>query len=343
MIVLKREENDVKVKAQGPEDLWHLEKVVAPGDLVSASTTRKYQPEGSKAERKPMFITVRVEKVSFHKPSGKLRILGKIEAGKPQELISLGSHHSLEIGTHDTLTIQKEQWKKYQIDRLYEAARAAKQPKLTLLIMDEREAELFAIKQYGIDELGRIASHISGKYTEEHKDARNKYYSRILDTIKDIKHKIILAGPGFEKDNFFKFIKDKNAGLAKNILVESIGNTGKQAAYELVSKGAIDKIVQRSRFAEEIKLIEELIVKTSSEGKATYGFSEVKKALDYKAVENLIVLDTLLFEKKKEIEPLIEQAEKTGAVVTFISHENDISKKLKALGGIAALLRFKVG
>jgi protein pelota len=342
MIILKRQENDVKVKAQGPEDLWHLEKVISIGDLVSASTTRKYKPEGgSKAERKPMFITVKVEKVSFHKPSGKLRILGVIESGKPEELVSFGAHHSLDVGTNDVLTITKEQWKKYELGRLREAAAASKQPKLTLLIMDETEAEIFTLLQYGLEEAGKIVSHISGKYTDEQKDPRVKYYTKILDTIKNIKHKIILAGPGFEKDNFIKFIKDKDPKFAKNILIESIGNTGKQAAYELVSKGTIDKIVQRSRFAEETKLIEDLVVKISGKGKATYGLSEVKKALDYKAVDNLILLDTLIFEKKQEIEPLIEQAEKIGATVTFISHENEISKKLEALGGIAALLRFE--
>jgi len=343
MIVLKRAENDVKVKVHGSEDLWHLEKIINAGDLVSASTTRKYQPEGgSKADRKQMFLTIKVEKVSFHKSSGKLKILGTIESGKPMELISLGSHHSFEVGTHDIITIHKEEWKKYELDRIYEAARAAKQPKLTLLILDERDAELFKIKQYGIEEAGSIASHAGGKYTDEQKDKRDKYYSKILDAIKDTEHKIIVAGPGFEKDNIMKFIKDKNPKLAKNIIVESINNTGKQAAYELVTKGTIDKILEKSRFAEETKLIEKIIEEIARQGKVTYGLKNVKEAIDMKAVDTLVVLDTLLFEDKSKIEPLVEKAEKLKANITIVSHENEISEKLKAIGGIAALLRFEI-
>jgi protein pelota len=343
MFVLGRSEQSVRLKPEITEDLWHLEKLVSPGDLVSGSTWRKFVADSGRAERKPLFIKLRVEKVEFHRHSGKLRVLGIIVESRPEEFAPLGQHHSLDVDTGDAITVEKERWKKYELDRLREAQAAAKRPKLGVLIMDERDAEFFIIREYGIEGAGS-ASTEGGKYVEERKDIKNKWYSEIAGLMKQKElGQLVVAGPGFEKDNLMRFLKDREPALAKKILVESTGNTGQQAVYELVTKGTIDKIVKESRFADETKMIEQLVYEISREKpKAAYGPANVRKALEYGAVDKLLVVDKLLFENRAKLEPLLDLAERHKAKVVIVSSENEVSRKLEAFGGIAGLLRFAV-
>ena len=340
MLVLKRQGDRIRVKPEIMEDLWHLEKVIKPGDLVSGESDRKFTTESGKSERMHVHVKLRVEKVEFHKPSGSLKVLGIIVEGSPEEYVKLKAHHSLEINQFDVVTIEKA-WKKYELDRLREAEKSSRREKIHVLILDEREAEFFVIREFGIESLGKVFCGSRGKYSEAGKDVQHKFYREILDLISKKEGRIIIAGPGFEKDNFFDFVKEKDQKLAKRMMVESIGNTGGQGIYELLNKGMLDKILIESRFAEETRLIERFIAEVSRNNpKATYGLKNVEKAVEMGAVEELLVLDSLLLDKRETIERLLEKAEKTRARVMIVSHENEVSQKLKGFTGIAALLRY---
>jgi protein pelota len=345
MLVLKKldKEGLIKLKPEALEDLWHLEKIIKPGDLVSAQSTRKFEAE-SGTERKPVRIDLKVEKVEFHKGYGQLRVLGTIESGKPEEYIQLGEHHSLDFGEGDVITIKKTKWMKYELDRIKEAEESVKRPKIAVLTMDEREAELFVLREYGIDEKGKIFAYGGGKYTEERKDLKNKYFSEILELLKRLDtEKLIVAGTGFEPDNFTRYVSEKDQPIFKKMILRKTGWTGKSAIFELVNSGAIDDVVKEFRFSEEGKVIENLIREIASPAKkAAKGYAEVKKALEIGAVKVLLVLDTNLFNDRERTESLLEEAEKYNSKIMIISHENDAAVKLEAFGGVAALLRFTV-
>jgi protein pelota len=342
MLILKRFENRIKVKPEIIEDLWHLEKVIKPGDMVSGESDRKFTTESGKSERVHVRVKIQAEKVEFHKPSNSLKVLGIIVEGSPEEYIKLKAHHSLEIGLFDVVSIEKE-WKQYELDRLKEAEKSSRREKVFILVLDEREAEFFVIREFGIESLGKIYCESRGKYSTENREVQNRYYSETLELISKKEGKMVVAGPGFEKDNFMDFARDKNQKLAKQITVESISNTGGQGIYELLNKGTLDKILLESRFAEETKAVERFIAEVSRKNsKATYGLANVEKALEMGAVDELLVLDKLLLDKREIIEPLLDRAEKSRSKVMIVSHENEISQKLKGFTGIAALLRFSI-
>ena len=168
MFVVSRFENALKVKPEIAEDLWHLEKLIAPGDRVSGKSERKFVSAGGRQERKDITVILDVEKVEFHKSSGKLKVLGTIIGGRPEEFIQLRQHHSLDVDLFDVVTIEKpEGWKKHEMERLREAHEAAKRPKVFVLAIDEREAEFFVIRELGVDSLGRIELQGGGKQYAE--------------------------------------------------------------------------------------------------------------------------------------------------------------------------------
>ena len=67
------------------DDLWHLSHIIEPGDMVSSKTTRRIQDStGEKIRsdrgiKKTFFLGIKVEDISFHKYTGKLRATGIIE------------------------------------------------------------------------------------------------------------------------------------------------------------------------------------------------------------------------------------------------------------------------
>ncbi len=67
-----------------------------------------------------------------------------------------------------------------------------------------------------------------------------------------------------------------------------IGMSGFQ---EVLRRGAVDRIMQESRIARESALMEDLIREISMNGKAAYGLADVKNALNFGAVETLLVAD----------------------------------------------------
>ena len=70
------------------------------------------------------------------------------------------------------------------------------------------------------------------------------------------------------------------------------------------------------------------------------GAAEVRNAIDYGAAETVIVADTET--RGSRTARMIEDAEQLGAGVVVLSTEFEPGKRLLGLGGVAALLRYKI-
>ena len=77
-------------------------------------------------------------------------------------------------------------------------------------------------------------------------------------------------------------------------------------------------------------------------GLVAYGLEEVQRALNYGAVEQLLITDTFL-RKYEGADGLIERAKGMRGEVVIVSTEHEAGERLQALGGIGALLRFRIG
>jgi len=107
------------------------------------------------------------------------------------------------------------------------------------------------------------------------------------------------------------------------------------------------KTLKDIRIAEETRLVEEALARLGK-GSAdiTYGKNEVARAIEYGAVERLLVADTMLREAsdqdRENMENIMRNVEAKGGKVTIISTEHEAGAELQGLGGIAALLRFSI-
>jgi protein pelota len=90
----------------------------------------------------------------------------------------------------------------------------------------------------------------------------------------------------------------------------------------------------------EVKIMDEVLLRISRDGAVAYGLREVREAIGYGAAEQVLIADTLL--RDKEVMHLIDDAETQRATIIVLSSEFEPGERLVALGGIAALLRYRL-
>ncbi len=329
----------MRVIPENADDLWHLYNVIRPGDVVFGFTYRKMPKREDMArskerERVKVRLGIEVEDVSFHPFSNMLRIKGKIVAGVEE---GLGSYHTLNVRPGDQISIIKEEgWRKYELERIKEAIEASKRPSAIFVSLDDSEGVVAKLTQRGIEVCGEAYRHGS----KEEDWGESEFYGELLSILNNNYEggPVIVVGPGFAKESFLKFARER--GFKGPIRIIGTSHAGINGIKEAIKLGAIEEIVKKERVAREIKQVEDLFSEIFKGGYVTYGKEEVKRALDYGAVEELLILDEIA--RTPEGEELMKKAEEMGAKVMVISSEHEGGMRLKGLGGLLAKLRFKV-
>ncbi|AEC50982.1 cell division protein pelota [Pyrococcus sp. NA2] len=349
----KPKEGIVKLKVETLDDLWHLYHVVTPGDIVYAKTLRKQaqrsdslRPE--KVEVIPVFLGVKAEKINFHRFANQLRVTGPIVYTSRDD-VPLGKYHTIAIEPGMTVTIQKERWRTHHIERIKEAVEASRRAKVMIVAIEDGEAEVAIVREYGLDFVASIRYNLGGKrYNVKREDEEKKFFHDVAKTMRDLMErenieKAIVAGPGFYKEDFYRFLKENYPELASRVVLDDTSMGGRVGVYEVIKRGTVEKVYMENRVTNEIRLVEKVIERIPKNEPVAYGLKEVEEAVNYGAVETLLVLDELLKgENREKIEDLMETARNLRAKVVVVSSEHEGGDKLKALGGIAAILRFRI-
>ena len=209
----------------------------------------------------------------------------------------------------------------------------------------------------------------------EHLKKVGEIANRIFEQEKDLKG-IIVGGPGplkekFREGDFLDYrLKKKILGLVDT------SYTGMQGLQELIKRG--ESLIKEASIVKERKLMEEFFLHLKrDDGLAVYGLEEVKKALDYGAVKVLLISEDFdwvrvklscqcgykterdikpgttqkcpkcgnemrVEEEKELIDVLSEKAKNLGTDVQIISVDSREGIQFKELGGIGAILRYKM-
>jgi protein pelota len=336
--------SEIKVFLESMDDLWHLFNIIEIGDMVFAATYRREEKKTDKlrperGKKKPMRLGIAVEDIEFHEFSDRLRVHGIIREG-PQDL---GSYHTFNLAEGDRISIIKEQWKPHHLNRIKEAQSATKQPLVLFLSMDYDEAEFAILRQSGVQELARITTGETGKRYKRGKEAKKRFYTEVLEKLEGVmidSMPFIILGPGFAKEEFFEFGKDLKPNLFSNCVLQGTGQVGMAGIQEVLKEGLAPKILQNTRVAYETAFVEELLTEISKDGNYAYGHKEVENAINAGAVRTLLVTDRLIREKR--VDNLLKIAAEKKSEIAIINGVQDSGKKLEALGGIGAILRYKL-
>jgi protein pelota len=335
---------EIRLRADTLDDLWHMRHLVAPGDLVEARTYRRDDSatgdtsKPTRGEKRAVTLGVRVESVDFQAFSDRLRISGKIEAGPTD----LGKFHTLTVEPRDDIKVVKERWRLHELLRIKDAVAQTGAPRVAVLSIEEGEALIAFVHTYGVRPVSTVESRGSGKHYAK-SSGRQEFFGDCLAEFKMAVEgqdaPIVVVGPGFTKDDFLKFAKEKARGLFDKAVVDSTAHGGHLGVQEALRRGTFARVVESHRLVEETGLVERVFEEVAKEGKATYGPKHVERALKAGAVEVLLVADSIV--RQPEVDRLMEMAAEAKARAVVLSTEAEAGRRLEGLTGIAALLSFK--
>ena len=332
MQVVKKDMRDglMVLRMESADDLWHLERIVAPGDTVKSRTMRKVAVkaggEFSMSEKRPMVLALQAEKLSFDETTGTLRITGKISEGPPDTKLS--SYHTFAVEPGTVITVTKKRWGASDMKRIRESA--LRQPRILICVMDREEADFATVSGRGIAAIGRVEC--------EDRENMDAYRSEVLKFLQNQQgyDVAVVAGPGFEAGNFVRYARENDRELGRRLTLESASHTGMNGINEVMRRSG-ERVLKDSRIGSESRLVEEVLGRIRADGLVTYGKAHVAKAVSMGAVETLLVSR----EKMSEFEGLMQQCEGMKGGVKVITADHSLGEQFLHLGGIAAILRFK--
>ncbi len=221
-----------------------------------------------------------------------------------------------------------------------------------LVVVDRREADIALLKGKAIVPLQSTYSHVPGKmkaggqsaqrFARLREGAIKDHFKKVAEymknqflEMKELKG-IIVGGPGPSKYDFINMNYITDQVKKKIIAIKDIGYTGEFGLQELVDKS--QDVLAQEEIADEKAIMQKFFEMLSTKpGMTSYGLAEVKKNLEMGAVDTLILSETL---EDATIEELTEIAEKFDTTVKLISVDTREGEQLRAMGKIAALLRY---
>jgi protein pelota len=331
------------------DDLWHLAHVLEPGDRVDGDTTRRIQRDDDRmrdtgGQREHIHVTLEVETVEFARFANRLRVGGVIVGCSRED--QLGSHHTLNVERHDELTVEKH-FKPDQTERIEEATEAAENPDVAIATVEEGAASIHTVQQYGTEE---YASFTKPTGKGEYSRPREELFAELGEALAHLDaDAVILAGPGFTKTDARDHLDEEFPGVADQITTVDTSAVGDRGVHEVLKRGAVDEVQKETRISKEANLIDELTENIATGAKATYGPEDVAEAAEFGAVETLLVVDERLRTERQgegdwsiDVNEVIESVEQQGGDVVVFSAEFAPGEQLSNLGGIAAILRYRL-
>ena len=325
---------EYKLLPESLDDLWHLSHLISPGNTVFAVTLRTVDGpndklRSEKLEKRPVRIGVKCEKVEFAPAAVRLRVFGVIVFGP-----DVGQHHTLNVEPGYEISLVR-QWRQVDLDRLDRAVAASVHGVVHIAALEDGEAELYRIRQYGPE---RVTTLTIGSGKTAGLDSRQALFAELLGYLEKVTGPVVIAGPGFVKEDFVKFAKTKAPEIAERMLIADTRRSGYGAVQEAIGNGVLTRVAEDLQLAKEVQIMDEVFLRIGQNGAVAYGEQEVRMSIDYGAAETVIVADIRV--RVPRVERMICAAERLGAGVVVLSTEFEPGKRLEGLGGVAALLRY---
>jgi len=191
---------------------------------------------------------------------------------------------------------------------------------------------------------GLIVHNSQARFARLREGAAHEFYKRIAEVSnKEFYNNpkirgILIGGPGPTKETFFEGNYLNNEVKKKVLTTQDLSYTEDYGLKELVDKSK-DVLAEESITKEKKLMLRFLEMLAKDNSKAAYGKANVKKAIEYGAVEILLISESL---DNELIEEYIEAVEKFNSTYEIISIDTNEGVQLKELGGIAAILRYPV-
>ena len=271
----------------------------------------------------------------------------------------MGAYHTLDLELNRPFTIFKPEWDIIALERIDEACDLDKKAEIAAVMMQEGLATLCLVTKSMTIVKQKIESSIPKKKRMDHDKSVKKFYHHVVQGIlKSIDFSIvkvlIIASPGFVKDDFYKYILENATSIGEyksladnksKILLAHSSSGQKHALSEILEDPGIQAQLADTKYALEVKTLDRFYKMLSTDpSRAFYGFQHVSKAAERGGIETLLVTDGLFrsadIPTRKTYIHLVENVRQTGGTVLVFSSLHTSGERLTGLTGVAAILHF---
>mmetsp|Transcript_7038 Transcript_7038/g.21438 ORF Transcript_7038/g.21438 Transcript_7038/m.21438 type:complete len:394 (-) Transcript_7038:513-1694(-) len=359
----KNGEGSVKLMATEEEDMWHLYNLISVGNVVKASTIRKVQRQtatgSSESERMKISLTIEIVDVEFDSQGLQLRLKGK-NVGE-NEHVKVGAFHTIEIELHRSFTLYKPKWDAIDLERLATACNPTAEADVAIVVMQEGLAHICVLTRSISTVVARIETSIPRKGVSGVLN-RDKAMEKFFDTIyRSMNEKlkleqlkmIIIASPGFVKDEFFKYMNEEAVRRDNKVLMKAKQKTivahcssgHKHAIHEVLSNPALASRLADTKAVAEIRALNQFFETMNvNPDRVCYGPQHVEYAANMGAVQTLLLTDSLFrnvdVKTREKYVELVDIVKSAGGEVHIFSAMHVTGEQLGEMTGIAAMLRF---
>ncbi|CAG8618543.1 3995_t:CDS:10 [Paraglomus brasilianum] len=353
------------------EDMWHVYNLISVGDQLKATTIRRVQNESAtgsvESHRVRTTLTITVETIDFDSQAGILRIKGRniVE----NKYVKLNAYHTIDLELNRNFTLIKPEWDIISLERVEEACDITKQADVAAVVLQEGLANLCLVTQNMTLVRQRIEQSIPRKrrgsvtnheknLTETTQQGLQKFYEQVMQAIIrhvnfDIVKVIILASPGFTKDQLFEFIYAEAVKNDDKVLMENkskfmlihCSSGHKHALQEVLQDPVVQNQLADTKYAQEMTTLDKFFKMLNEDpDRAFYGWNHVNKAEERAAVGTLMLSDELFrsadIQTRRKYIRLVESVRSHGGKALVFSSLHVSGEQLNQLGGVASILNF---
>lgn len=345
------------------EDMWHAYNLVAPKDLIRSTTIRRVQQEsatGSTSSNKiRTTLTIRVETTDFDIQACVLRVKGRNV--EENQYVKMGQYHTIDLELNRKFVLTKDEWDVVFTERIDLACDATKQADLGAIIMQEGIAHVCLVTSCMTIVRAKIEVNIPRKRKgncAQHDKSLYKFYDQIIQAVIrhfnfDVIKCVIIASPGFVKDQYSDYMFSQAVKLEQRAIIENKSkfllvhsSSGfKHSLKEVLADPAVTSRLTDTKATSEVRALDAFYTMLSNEpDRAFYGIDHVEKANELLAVDTLLVTDELFrshdLSTRKRYVRLVESVRDNNGEVRIFSSLHVSGEQLGLLSGVAATLRY---
>nr|CAB3264774.1 protein pelota homolog [Phallusia mammillata] len=361
----KDSSGQVTLVAEDGEDMWHTYNLLQPGDSLRASTLRKVQVESNTgsvgSNRVRTTLTIAIEAIDFDSQACMLHVKGRNI--QENQYVKMGAYHTLDLEPNRKFVLAKKSWDSVHLDRINVACDPSQNADVAAVVMQEGLAHVCLVLASMTLVRAKIETQIPRKRkgsVQQHDKGVEKFFDSVVQAV--IRHInfevvkcVLLASPGFVKDQFYEYmfsqaVKTDNKTLIENkskfLCVHS--STGfKHSLKEVLVDPAVSARLSDTKAASEIKALQDFYKTLQNEpDKACYGIKQIEKANESDAIDTLLITDGLLrsqdVQLRKKLVTIVDSVKDSGGVVRVFSSMHISGEQLGQLTGVAAILRFPI-
>lgn len=236
MKILKRAINDkslegtITLRAEDPEDMWHVYNLIQRFDLVKTTTIRKVVKEGNtgstSSQRVRLTLCLRVKETQFDSVLCVLRVSGT--NSEENQFVKMGQHHTIDLELNRDFSIEKSNWDSIAMERIENCCSIEKQADVAAVVMQQGLAHVCLIKGHLTVIKSKVEQSIPKKRTgtNAHGKGMVKFYENVMMAVMrhvdfGIVKCCLLASPGYVKDDFFKYMMEQAVKRDFKVILEN--------------------------------------------------------------------------------------------------------------------------